>query len=116
MSLFGPIGCKRAYYYCGRCGRGLFPWDTIVGLTPKRLTPAAEEIVSLAGALSQSFEEAADKLLPKMTGIRLAETTVNGQRKRLANGWEGSCRPDVCWVPVGIGPGTRTLTAAGVLT
>jgi hypothetical protein len=76
MSLFGPIGCKRAYYYCGRCGRGLFPWDTIVGLTPKRLTPAAEEIVSLAGALSQSFEEAADKLLPKMTGIRLAETTV----------------------------------------
>jgi hypothetical protein len=76
LSLFGPIACKRGYYYCGRCGQGLFPWDNTVGLTPKRLTPAAEEIVSLAGALSQSFEEAADKLLPKMTGIRLAETTV----------------------------------------
>jgi hypothetical protein len=76
ISLFGPLHCERAYYYCGRCGHGLFPWDNLVGLTPKRLTPAAEEIVSLAGALSQSFEEAADKLLPKMTGIRLAETTV----------------------------------------
>jgi hypothetical protein len=54
----------------------LFPWDGIVGLTPKRLTPAAEEIVSLAGALCESFAEAADKLLPKMTGVRLAETTV----------------------------------------
>jgi hypothetical protein len=74
--LFGPIGCQRAYYYCGRCGQGLFPWDVTVGLTPKRLTPAAEEIVSLAGALSESFAEAAEKLLPKMTGIRLAETTV----------------------------------------
>src|SRR5207302_10591176 len=84
MSLFGPLRCKRAYYYCGRCGHGLFPWDDTVGLTPKRLTPAAEEIVSLAGALSQSFEEAANKLLPKMTGMRLAETTV--QRTKEAAG------------------------------
>ena len=74
--MFGPIACQRAYYYCGRCGHGLFPWDEVVGLTPKRLTPAAEEIVTLAGALSESFAEAAEQLLPKMTGVRLAETTV----------------------------------------
>jgi hypothetical protein len=76
LSLFGPIHCQRAYYYCGRCGHGLFPWDQQVGLTTKRLTPAAEEIVSLAGALCESFAEAAEKLLPKMTGLKLAETTV----------------------------------------
>jgi hypothetical protein len=74
--LFGPIECRRAYYYCGRCGHGLFPWDQQVGLTSKRLTPAAEEIVSLAGALCESFAEAAEKLLPKMTGLKLAETTT----------------------------------------
>jgi hypothetical protein len=76
VSLFGPICCQRAYYYCGRCGQGLFPWDEQVGLTPKRLTPAAEETVSMAGALTDSFAEAAEKLLPTMTGLRLAETTV----------------------------------------
>jgi hypothetical protein len=76
LSLFGRLGCLRAYYYCGRCGRGLFPWDDKVGLTPKRLTPAAEEMVSLAGSLTDSFAEAAEKLLPKMCGLHLAETTV----------------------------------------
>jgi hypothetical protein len=76
VSLFGPIACQRGYYYCGRCGHGLFPWDETVGLTPKRLTPAAEEIVSLAGTLTDSFAEAAEKLLPRMCGLRLSETTV----------------------------------------
>jgi hypothetical protein len=47
-----------------------------VGLTPKRLTPAAEQVVSLAGLLSDSFEEAAERVLPEMAGLRLAETTV----------------------------------------
>jgi hypothetical protein len=76
VSLFGPIPCQRAYCYCGRCGQGLFPWDETVGLTPKRFTPAAEQIVSLAGTLTDSFAEAAEKLLPKMCGLRVAETTV----------------------------------------
>lgn len=76
MSIFGPVRCPRGYYYCGRCGQGLCPWDEQVGLTPKRLTPAAEEIVSLAGALCQSFAEAAEKLLPKMTGLHLSETAT----------------------------------------
>lgn len=103
--MFGPIGCQRAYYYCGRCGGGLFPWDEAVGLTPKRLTPAAEEIVSLAGALSEGFEEAAEKLLPKMTGIRLAETTIQrtteaaGERlgKHLQAGCTFGPRRDWSW-------------------
>ncbi len=65
----------RAYYYCHRCG-GQFPWDQAVGLTAKRLTPGAERATSLAGLLTDSFEEAATKVLPELSGLRLSETTV----------------------------------------
>jgi hypothetical protein len=56
-------------------------------LTASDLTPAAEEQVSLAGTLT-SFAEAAQKVLPRMTGLRLAESTAErtteaaGQRLR----------------------------------
>jgi hypothetical protein len=39
------------------------------------LTPGAQEAVSLAGLLA-SFAEAATKILPKLAGLRLAESTV----------------------------------------
>lgn len=55
-----------------------------MGLTPKRLTPAAEQVVSLAGGLSDSFEEAATKVLPEMAGLHLVETSV--QRTSEATG------------------------------
>jgi hypothetical protein len=71
----GPITLHRAYYYCHRCG-GKTPWDGLVGLTAKRLTPAAEELVTLAGTTGESFEEASEKLLPKMAALRLSESTV----------------------------------------
>lgn len=60
-----------------------------MGLTPKRLTPGAEELTALAGTTGESFQEAAEKLLPKMAGLRLSESTVQrtseaaGQRLRL---------------------------------
>jgi hypothetical protein len=72
----GPVPCARAYYYCGRCGHGLFPWDQAVGLTPRSFTPATERLVCLAGTLSDGFEEAATKVLPEMAGLTVAETTV----------------------------------------
>jgi hypothetical protein len=76
LSLLGPITLRRAYYYCPRCGHGLFPWDTLVGLTPKHLTPAAEQVTTLAGTLGESFREAATQILPELAGLRLAESTV----------------------------------------
>ena len=76
MSLLGPLRVARAYYLCHRCGEGQFPWDEQVGLTPKRLTPGAERAVSLAGLLSDSFEEAAEKVLPELAGLRLSESTA----------------------------------------
>ena len=75
MSLLGSIRVGRAYYYCHRCG-GQFPWDQAVGLTPKRLTPGAERTTSLAGLLTDSFDEAATRVLPELAGLRLSETTV----------------------------------------
>jgi hypothetical protein len=76
VSLLGSVACQRAYYYCGRCGQGVLPWDEQVGLTQRSFTPAVERLVSLAGGLSESFEEAATRVLPEMAGLRVAETTV----------------------------------------
>lgn len=47
-----------------------------MGLTPKRLTPAAEELLALAGILGDSFEEAAEEILPRLAALRLGESTV----------------------------------------
>lgn len=70
------VNCRRAYYYCGRCGKGVLPWDEQVGLTERSFTPAAERLVSLAGAVSESFAEAAERVLPEMAGLKIAATTV----------------------------------------
>jgi hypothetical protein len=48
------------------------------------LTPAAEELTTLAATAGESFQEAAEKLLPKMAALRLSESTV--QRTSTAAG------------------------------
>lgn len=76
MSLVGAIRCTRAWYHCHRCGKGVYPWDEAVGLTAKRLTPAAEQVVSMAGAVCNSFAEASDRVLETLAGLCLCESTV----------------------------------------
>jgi hypothetical protein len=66
---------SRPYYYCSGCHTGRLPWDVQLGLTSRRVTPAVAELVTLAGTLS-SFEAAAERILERMSGIRLAESTV----------------------------------------
>lgn len=75
MSLLGNLRFERAYYYCPRCRHGHCPWDQTLGLKAGDLTPASEEVVSLAGLLS-SFAEAAEKVLPRLANLRLAESTI----------------------------------------
>jgi hypothetical protein len=91
LSLLGPLPLERAYYYCGRCGCGLAPWDRVVGLTARSFTPGTEQLVCLAGTLSDGFEEAAQKVLPEMAGLTVAETTVQrtteAAGQRLADHW-----------------------------
>lgn len=51
------------------------PWDQHVGLSDARLTPAAERLTTLAGAVGDSFEKGME-LLAEMAGITLSESSV----------------------------------------
>jgi hypothetical protein len=72
----GPLKVARAYYYCGRCGKGSSPFDEQARLSPRKVTPAAEEVACQAGLLTDGFTEAAEKILPKQTGLHLSASTV----------------------------------------
>ena len=74
-SLLGDLRCERGYYHCNHCHQGHFPWDQTLRLTDQRLTPAAQEVLALAG-LKESFGKVADRSLYKLTGLRLCESTV----------------------------------------
>jgi hypothetical protein len=75
MSAVGEVRYERPYYYCRHCGAGASPADAILGVDQAELTPAARELVALAGTLS-SFAEAAEKVLPKLAGLRVSESTA----------------------------------------
>ncbi len=75
VSLLGPVRLERPYYHCAACGQGFCPWDGVLGVTAAALSPAAEEVACLAG-VQASFAEASEKVLPKLAGLRLAESTV----------------------------------------
>ena len=76
VGLLGSVTLRRAYYRRGRCGRGRFPFDERSCLSWRGLTLAAEEVVSLTGLLTEGFAEAAEKILPRLAGPRLGESTV----------------------------------------
>lgn len=76
MSLFGPISVYSPYYHCrDGCGAGQRSWDPLLRLSAQPLTPAAEEISAMAGILG-SFADGAERVLRKMSGLRLSESTV----------------------------------------
>jgi len=75
LSLLGPLEFSRHYYHCEDCHEGTTPWDQIIGLDSKRQTPAAQEIVALGGTIDP-FGESAEKVLVKMSGLRVSESTV----------------------------------------
>jgi hypothetical protein len=71
----GDLPLNRAYYHCPSCGRGAIPWDEALGLSRQALTPGARELVCIAGAVD-SFAEAADVVLRKLSGLRVSESTA----------------------------------------
>ena len=73
--LLGPMVISRHYYYCPDCGHGEVPRDDALQLDGARQTLAAKEVIALTGAVD-SFGEAADALLTKLTGVRVSESTV----------------------------------------
>jgi hypothetical protein len=74
-SLLGPIGLRRHYYHCRTCRQGCFPRDQRLGLAASHLTPAANEVASIAG-VQTSFAQSAEVTLQKLCGLRLSESTV----------------------------------------
>lgn len=75
VSLVGTVRLSRCYYHCGHCHHGHFPWDATLRLSPQRLSPAAQEVVSLAG-IQESFGKAAGRTLRKLAGLCLSESSV----------------------------------------
>jgi hypothetical protein len=75
VSLLGPLRLARPYYHCGAGGQGFCPWDGVLGVTAAALSPGAAEVACSAGVQS-SFAEASEKVLPKLAGLRVAESTV----------------------------------------
>jgi hypothetical protein len=75
VSLLGRVRLSRGYYHCRHCHRGHVPWDETLRLSPQRLSPGAEEVVSLAG-IQESFGKAAGRTLRKLAGLDLSESTV----------------------------------------
>jgi hypothetical protein len=75
MSLFGAVRIVGSYYHCATCHDSQRPWDEILRLGQRRVTPAAAEAITLAGLLT-SFGRAARQTLQKLTGIAVSESTV----------------------------------------
>lgn len=102
VSALGTFRLERAYYYCRHCGQGHCPWEAILGLTSQDLTPGASELVSLLGVVSP-FAEVSSKLLPKLAGLRLCESTAErtteatGQRLSAALASGATWGPSRAW-------------------
>ena len=99
----GEIALRgRAYCYCPSCRAGHVPVDGALGLSARRLAAGAEEEATQAGTVA-SFAEAAEKLLPGMSGLRLGESTVERATEaagaRLGALWEAgrTLGPDRDW-------------------
>ena len=75
ISLFGAVRLSCSYYHCRHCHTGYRPWDEALRLSPRQVTPGAEEAITLAGLLT-SFGRAARNTLVKLTGIHVSESTV----------------------------------------
>lgn len=75
VCLLGTLKLRRHYYHCQACGEGCCPWEEFLRIAAQRLTPAAREVVCLTG-VQQSFGQAANRTLHKLTGLRLCESSV----------------------------------------
>jgi hypothetical protein len=82
VTLLGEVRFERAYYHCAHCHTGHCPRDPRLGLDGSDLSRGATEAAALAGAVS-SFAEGAQKVLPKLTGLRLSASTVERASERV---------------------------------
>jgi hypothetical protein len=102
LTLLGALRFRRHYYHCPGCGRGASPLDEALGLSAADLTPAADEVVCLAG-VQDSFATAAHKALARLSGLRVSESTAQrateaaGRRAGQAQAAGETFGPPVRW-------------------
>ena len=92
VGVMGEVRLDRAYYHCAHCQAGHLPWEQELGIVGvRRQTPGAEQIVALGGVLD-AFGETAQRVLLKMSGLRVSESTVERTTedagRRLAKQWD----------------------------
>jgi hypothetical protein len=75
LGVLGPVTFARHYYHCPECRQGTVPWDQTLGLDTRRQTPAAQQIIALGGTVDP-FGESAEKVIRKMSGLNVSESTV----------------------------------------
>jgi len=94
LTLLGDVRLTRHYYHCPGCHQGTCPLDAVLGLRQHDLTPAADEVVCLAG-VQVSFAEAAHKVLPKLANLRVSESTAErateAAGQRVAQAQQAGC-------------------------
>jgi hypothetical protein len=71
----GSIRYERAYYHCSSCRHGWFPTDEEFGVSARHQTPGAREVIALGGLL-EPFEQDAQDVLPRLSGLRISASTV----------------------------------------
>jgi hypothetical protein len=74
---------ERAYYHCGHCHQGHFPTDAEFRIEQHQ-SPAANEVIALAGVL-EPFEEAAQQALTRLSGLRVSASTVQRTTERVGD-------------------------------
>lgn len=75
LCLFGTVDYERGYYHCASCGEGRFPLDHELEVEHRK-TRGAQEVISL-GSVTDAFQETAEKLVAKMSGLRVSKSTVH---------------------------------------
>jgi len=73
--LLGSLEVRRHYYHCRKCRHGVAPRDKQLGLNKRMLSPAASEVISIAG-IQTSFAQSSELTLRKLCGLKVSESTV----------------------------------------
>lgn len=97
-TLVQEVRVGRAYYHCGRCGRGEVPLDRLLSLNGTSFSPGVREAICLLDA-EVAFERGSDLLrrlseirLDKQEGRRLAEGLGRELERRTVAEVEGTWR------------------------
>jgi len=56
LSVLGPAGMFRAYYWCAHCRRGQFPADAAGDIQDVELSPGVRRMIALVGSECSSFD------------------------------------------------------------